>query len=64
MQGVVDQAPQGQAYFSDGCLTYGERVYGAASYAAVPDKRETYSVEGGNADLRHYLARLARKSRC
>ena len=25
---------------------------------------ETYSVEGNNAELRHYLARLARKSRC
>jgi hypothetical protein len=28
------------------------------------DKSETYSVEGTNADLRHYLARLARRSRC
>ena len=28
------------------------------------DKSETYSVEGNNAELRHYLARLARRSRC
>jgi hypothetical protein len=28
------------------------------------DKSHTYSVEGTNADLRHYLARLARRSRC
>ena len=28
------------------------------------NKSQTYSVEGTNADLRHYLARLARKSRC
>lgn len=28
------------------------------------DKKETYSVEAVNADLRHYLKRLARKSRC
>jgi IS1 family transposase len=27
-------------------------------------KNDTYSVEGDNAELRHYLARLARKSRC
>jgi hypothetical protein len=27
------------------------------------DKSETYSVEGTNADSRHYLARLARRSR-
>lgn len=29
-----------------------------------PDKLETYSVEAVNADLRHYLKRLARRSRC
>ena len=28
------------------------------------DKSQTYSVEGDNAELRHYLARLGRKSRC
>jgi DNA polymerase III alpha subunit len=27
-------------------------------------KTETYSVEADNAELRHYLARLARRSRC
>lgn len=30
----------------------------------MPDKSETYRVEGVNAELRHYLARLARRSRC
>ncbi len=30
----------------------------------TPDKSQTFSVEGDNADLRHYLARLGRKSRC
>lgn len=30
----------------------------------MPNKSQTYTVEGGNADLRHYLARLGRKSRC
>ena len=28
------------------------------------DKSRTYSVEAVNADLRHYLARLGRRSRC
>lgn len=28
------------------------------------DKSQTYSVEGNNAELRHYLARLTRRSRC
>jgi len=30
----------------------------------MPDKSETYSVEGDNAELRHYLPRLVRRSRC
>lgn len=27
-------------------------------------KRDTYSVEADNAEIRHYLARLVRRSRC
>jgi len=30
----------------------------------MPDKSETYRVEGDNAEFRHYLARLTRRSRC
>ena len=30
----------------------------------MADKSQTYAVEGDNAELRHYLARLARGSRC
>ncbi|MDP9310041.1 MAG: hypothetical protein M3R24_03920, partial [Chloroflexota bacterium] len=39
-------------------------VYGDANDTAVLDQSQTYTVEGGIADLRHYLARLGRKSRC
>jgi len=35
-----------------------------SAHAVAPGKSETFSVEGDNAQLRHYLARLARKSRC
>ncbi len=38
--------------------------YGAGDYLAVRDKSETYAVEAGNAELRHHLARLARRTRC
>jgi hypothetical protein len=34
------------------------------THASLYDKSQTYSVEGTNADLRHYLARLGRRSRC
>ncbi len=64
LQRVVDAAPQAHAYYSDGFATYQALVYGEATYTAVTDKSQTYTVEGGNADLRHYLARLGRKSRC
>ena len=30
----------------------------------MTDKRQTYSIEADNAELRHYLACLARASRC
>ena len=64
LQQVVDHAPQAHAYYSDGFATYANLVYGEATYTAVLDKSQTYTVAGGNADLRHYLARLGRTSRC
>lgn len=65
LQAVVDQAPQAPTYDRDGLLGYQALVYGlTATHTAVLDKSETYSVEGTNADLRHYLARLVRRSRC
>ncbi len=44
--------------------SYRNVVYAHGMYTAMPDKSETYRVEGVNAELRHYLARLARRSRC
>ncbi len=64
LQEVVDQAPAAGRYFSDGFNGYKTLMYAPGKHAVAPGKSETYSVEGGNADLRHYLARLGRKSRC
>ncbi len=65
LQPVVDHAPQAHTYYSDGLPGYQGLVYGLdGTHTAVLDKSETYSVEGGNADLRHYLARVVRRSRC
>ncbi len=30
----------------------------------APGKSQTFAVEANNAELRHYLARLARRTRC
>ena len=62
MQAVVDQAPGRD--FSDGLGVYPTLMNAPGEHRVAPGKSETYSVEGGDADLRHYLARLGRKSRC
>lgn len=64
LQAMVDEAPQAKFYYSDLFATYRNLVYAPGRYTPMPDKSETYRVEGDNAELRHYLARLARKSRC
>ncbi len=39
-------------------------MYYPGRHQALPNKSQTYAVEADNAELRHYLARLGRKSRC
>lgn len=64
LQQVVDCAPQAAFYFSDLYAGYRTLVYHPGLHTPMPDKSETYRVEGVNAELRHYLARLGRRSRC
>ena len=64
MQKVVDMGPRTEKHFSDALPVYKSLVYYPGTYEISEGKKDTYSVEGDNAELRHYLARLARKSRC
>jgi insertion element IS1 protein InsB len=64
LQQLVDDAPQADFYYSDLYATYRQLIYTPGRYTPVPGKSETYRVEGDNAEMRHYLARLARRSRC
>ena len=64
IQQMVDDAPKAKWYFSDGFDAYSRLWYHSGRYEVSEGKNDTYSVEGDNAELRHYLARLARKSRC
>lgn len=64
MQAMLDDAPQAVLYFSDDFSTYSTLIYKPGSHIAMTNKSQTYSVEADNAELRHYLARLARRSRC
>ena len=63
LQACLERAPQARQYYSDAFPGYNNLYYGAP-YEMRSDKKETYSVEAVNADLRHYLKRLACKSRC
>jgi len=64
MQPVVDRGPGAEQHYSDLFNTYGTLVYLPGHHEFVDDKSQTYSVEGDNTELRHYLARLGCKSRC
>jgi len=61
---MLAESVQGHDYYSDAYEAYQTVLYWPAIHYPMLDKSQTYSVEGANADLRHYLARLRRKSRC
>ena len=64
LQGLVDRSPQSYWYYSDLMAAYRGLIYHPGIHTPMPNKHETYRVEGVNAELRHYLARLRRRSRC
>ena len=64
LQEMVDDAPKAKRYYSDAFETYDHLWYHWGVYEVSEGKRDTYSVEADNAELRHCLARLARRSRC
>lgn len=64
IQAIIDHAPKATWYDSDAFDVYASLWYYWGRYAVSEGKTDTYSVEGNNAELRHYLARLARSSRC
>ncbi len=64
MQKLIDQSPRAHRYYSDLLASYKKVVYSPGKHTPMPNKSETYRVEGVNAELRHYLSRLHRRSRC
>jgi hypothetical protein len=49
--------------YTDGFEVY-QGVVDPGHHRVSAGKRDIFTVEGGNADLRHYVAALARKTRC
>ena len=64
VQTLLTETVQGHRYYSDLFEAYQTVVYWPAEHFPMSGKSETFSVEGDNAELRHYLARLGRRSRC
>ncbi|MDW8396619.1 MAG: IS1 family transposase [Anaerolineae bacterium] len=64
MQKLIDSAPQMTTYCTDGHSVYQELNYRGGGHVVAPGKSQTYAVEGNNAELRHYLKRLGRQTRC
>ena len=64
IQKMVDCAPAASRYCTDGWFGYVDVIYPGQHVRNIRDKSDTFTVEGVNADLRHYIPLLARKSRC
>ena len=64
IQAMIDNAAEAQTYCSDGYVGYLDVVYPGKHIRNLRDKSDTFTVEGVNADLRHYIPLLARRSRC
>lgn len=63
LQDLLDDTQPARWYYSDAALVYEELLY-PGTHFMLPNKSQTFTVEAVNADLRHYLARLVRRSRC
>jgi IS1 family transposase len=64
LQGIVDNAPWAKNYCTDGYFGYLDVVFPGKHIRNVRNKRDTHNIESINADLRHYIPVLARRSRC
>ena len=64
IQRMVDAAPPSVKYCTDGYLGYIDVVYPGRHIRNIHNKNDTHTVESVNADLRHYIPILARRSRC
>jgi len=64
LQGIVDNSVSAEKYCTDGYVGYIDVIFPGEHIRNVRDKCDTHISESINADLRHYIPGLARKSRC
>ena len=63
IQRLVDRSVKAHQYYSDAYSAYSEVCYEGA-HTSLKNKSQTYTVEGVNSDLRHYIPPLRRRSKC
>jgi len=64
IQALVDAAPPAENYCTDGFWGYVDVVYPGKHIRNISNKNDTFTIEGVNAPLRHYIPILRRRSRC
>ena len=64
IQGIVDSGPEAEKYCTDGYVGYLNVVFPGEHIRNVHNKKDTFTVESINADLRHFIPLLRRRSRC
>ncbi len=64
IQKTVDAAPDAERYCTDGYSGYLDVVFPGKHIFNIHNKNDTFTVEGVNADLRHDIPTLVRRSRC
>jgi len=64
IQEMVDSVPCANVYHTDGYYGYTNIIFDGYHNQNCHNKNDTHNVESINADLRHYLACLHRKSKC
>ena len=64
IQSIVNGGPEAQRHCTDGYVDYLDVIYPEQHIRNMHDKSDTFTVEGVNADLRHYIPVLAHRSRC
>ena len=64
IQKMADSVGYAKEYCTDGCSVYRDVIFGGKHKQNTENKSDTHNIESSNADLRHYIAGLRRRSRC
>ena len=63
IQRLIDSSVKARQYYSDAYSAYSE-VCHEGTHTSLKNKSQTYTVEGVNSDLRHYIPLLHRPLKC